>query len=327
MPLYKSLPLLGLASALALAGCASEPQAPQSTLDSAQPVELQGELNYLARIALPPQAYAVVEVRDNTGKLVKESRWKLNGKQVPLPFSLTLPAGSQAPYDLQGAIFVNGRPAWVSEPDTIKPMDNAVALGQVELKAAPPGAFASRLQCGSTEVRVNFTPSQMLMYLDGNRYVMAQTRAASGARYEAVDQPGTVLWNKGHDNWVTVKGQALPDCQSQGSDLLALTGKEWRVEDINGKGILDGSHVSLNFGDDGRVTGSASCNNFFGSYQFSAGKLELGGLASTQKACVPALMDQEYHFLQTLQQASHFDFTAQGALVLSSSEGGTILAR
>lgn len=327
MPQSPLLPMTGLLCALALAGCASAPETPVSTLDASQSVTLTGELSYRARIALPPQAYALVVVRDSAGQVAAQSQWRLGGKQVPLPFTVTLPAHSQGPYRLEGSIFVSGRPAWVAEPKSLTPLANQENLGTLELQAAPPGAFASQLQCGSHQVQVSFTPTQMQMTVDNTRYAMAQVRAASGARYEATDQPGTVLWNKGSDNWVTVKGKALPECQSVGeANTLALTDQSWQVDSVNGQQVLDNSEVSVTFGSDGRVLGKASCNAFFGSYDVSGDRLTLHGLASTQKACVPALMAQEQQFLQALGDAQHFAFTNSGELLLYGPNGASIKA-
>ena len=84
---------------------------------------------------------------------------------------------------------------------------------------------------------------------------------------------------------------ALPSAPS-------IEGIVWRAEDIGGGGIIDRSRATLTFGVDGRISGSASCNNYSGSYALDRGALSFTStLVVTQKACVPSLMDQERRFL------------------------------
>ena len=56
-----------------------------------------------------------------------------------------------------------------------------------------------------------------------------------------------------------------------------LIGPEWRLEDLLGGGIIDRSHVTLTLAGDGRASGSAGCNGYFGSWSQAAdGKLAPG---------------------------------------------------
>ena len=45
-----------------------------------------------------------------------------------------------------------------------------------------------------------------------------------------------------------------------------LTGTSWWVEDIEGGGVIDNSRVTVEFVEDGRVAGNASCNRYMGGY-------------------------------------------------------------
>ncbi|WP_115717899.1 META domain-containing protein [Gallaecimonas mangrovi] len=321
-----TLKMAGLAAlALFVAACSTTP--PPSQYHSTLPSTLTGQMTYKARIALPPQAYAVVDVIDASGQPLAEKAWPLDGKQVPQAFAISLPDGGQAPFKVQAQIFVNARPAWLTPWLTVTPMSNSIDMGEILLAPAPPGAFSMALSCAKHYVSVGFTPDSMQIHIDGKRYDMKQVEAASGARYQATTEPGTVLWNKGSKNWVTVKGQSLPDCKTVGTlSTRALTGKTWQVEDINGAGIIDSSLVSLSLNSEGRLVGKASCNNFYGSFSASGDNFEVQGLASTQKMCTPALMDQEQKFLQALTDARHFAFTNKGALILFGPGGGSIKA-
>lgn len=112
-----------------------------------------------------------------------------------------------------------------------------------------------------------------------------------------------------------------------GDPAALLQGREWVVEDINGKGIVDPSRTTLAFGADGRVLGRASCNNYFASYTLTGEALTISQAGGTMMACAPALMQQEALFLEILRNVRRFDLGGDGALVLRTDDGRTITAR
>ena len=106
----------------------------------------------------------------------------------------------------------------------------------------------------------------------------------------------------------------------------ALQGATHRVEDINGGGIIDNSHITIAFGGDGRISGSTGCNNFSGSYTQNATGLKIGALATTRRACVPALMNQEMAFLKIMQDVTGWSIDPQGRVSLTTADGRSLLA-
>jgi heat shock protein HslJ len=112
-----------------------------------------------------------------------------------------------------------------------------------------------------------------------------------------------------------------------GEPAMLLGGAEWVVEDIDGAGIIDRSRATLVFLPDGRIVGRASCNEYAGRWTLDAERLSVGSLASTTKACVPALMLQERRFLDRLKAVSRFEITPEGALRLRGDRPGSLLAR
>jgi heat shock protein HslJ len=109
-------------------------------------------------------------------------------------------------------------------------------------------------------------------------------------------------------------GKALATFSKQSTDLA---GTNWIVTGYNNGNQavvspLVGTELTVAFGADGRVTGNAGCNNYFGPYTQEAGKIDIGPLASTLKACLdPAgVMDQEMQFLEALQQAATYNLDA-----------------
>jgi heat shock protein HslJ len=116
-------------------------------------------------------------------------------------------------------------------------------------------------------------------------------------------------------------GGGLPDAGSP------LTGREWVVEDIAGRGIIDDTRVTLTFGADGRLSGQASCNRLLGAYTVNGSNLNIGDAGLTMMMCPPALMDQERQFIDVLNNVQRYRVDASGALVLTTTTGTTITAR
>jgi heat shock protein HslJ len=112
-----------------------------------------------------------------------------------------------------------------------------------------------------------------------------------------------------------------------GDPAALLQGRKWVVEDIGGKGVVDGSRATLDFGADGRLAGRGSCNSYFAKYTLTGEGLTVSQAGGTMMACAPALMSQEGLFLDVLRNVRRFDLTEDGALVLRTDDGRTITAR
>ena len=102
---------------------------------------------------------------------------------------------------------------------------------------------------------------------------------------------------------------------------VVIAGPEWKLEDLLGGGIIDRSNVTLTLGPGGQASGSGGCNRFFGSWSVKGSALTLGKMGSTMMACAPSLMQQEGKYLQALETASGYSFTADGALVIATAAG------
>lgn len=124
--------------------------------------------------------------------------------------------------------------------------------------------------------------------------------------------------------------------QSLAPQPLSLVGNAWNATGINnGKqavvSLVAGSSVSLNFSAEGRVHGSAGCNQFNGAYRREGGnKLSIGPLVSTRMACLNAeVAEQERAFLQALESVATLQLEgsrlelrrADGALAVSLQRG------
>jgi len=106
-----------------------------------------------------------------------------------------------------------------------------------------------------------------------------------------------------------------------------LLDSEWLIDDINGGGIIDSSHLTMSFDKDGMISGSAGCNNYHGSYEVSGLQVEIGPLASTRKLCpAEAINLQEQRLLDTLTGTLDIEFSETGVLTLRSVNGKSIRA-
>jgi len=77
------------------------------------------------------------------------------------------------------------------------------------------------------------------------------------------------------------------------STMIDLAGTEWRVEDLAGRGVVDGVLVEVAFGTDGTVSGTTGVNRFRGPYTQVDDRLTFGPIITTRMAGPPAAMDQE----------------------------------
>lgn len=186
--------------------------------------------------------------------------------------------------------------------------------------------IAARLVFTAGDTRLDVPAPAPQVTADGRRY-----RASEGARSIDVTvanrRCADSMTGMPHPHSVEVRldGKRFRGCGGSPADLL--TGAEWVVEDIGGAGLVDRSRATLTFGDDGRVSGRASCNSFNARWTLTGERLSIDQAASTRKACPPALMDQERRFLAVLQNVMRFEIDASGALLLVDEQDRRIRAR
>ena len=112
-----------------------------------------------------------------------------------------------------------------------------------------------------------------------------------------------------------------------GGDPAILLHGEWLIEEIGGKAIIAKSRPTINFGDDGQISGNGSCNRYFGPYALSGEGLKISDLASSMMACEQPLMDQEALPLKSLRETSRFEIKAGNVLALLRNDGVSVLGR
>ena len=94
-----------------------------------------------------------------------------------------------------------------------------------------------------------------------------------------------------------------------GADAIVRTfvGTKWRLEDLTGAGVLDRVQATLEFAEEGKVSGNGSCNQFRGSVTLSGDAIAFTPMATTRKFCGEAVMHQENEYLAALREAQRFE--------------------
>lgn len=202
--------------------------------------------------------------------------------------------------------------------------------------------------CGPARLKAVFQNDSLTLDIDGQSHTLMSVIAASGAKYETSSgvTPHVVFWNKGREAMLEVGDTSYPTCEQTDQQVTVPTedhlssgaakdkskpsiiGTEWLAEDINNRGIIDNSHITLTLTTEGRVAGHSGCNRYGSSYELAAdGRLTLNGpMVSTMMACAggEAMMNQEHLFTDTLGKMTKAALNENGFLILSNDQGQTI---
>jgi heat shock protein HslJ len=172
---------------------------------------------------------------------------------------------------------------------------------------------------------------EFVLTVDGANFLMRQTISASGVRYEADADPETVLWNKGEEVTLTVRGEEYPEYNIwQQSGAIWLTGDafpagvELRVKSADGVDAPDGSSASIIFLGDGTLHG-AVVNSFRSSWLASGGRLIIIPPAATMMMGPPERMELESALLRTLSHVIGFRLREDGISLLTRDGPGVEL--
>lgn len=121
--------------------------------------------------------------------------------------------------------------------------------------------------------------------------------------------------------FTTLMAGCASNNQGPGPTSLLLT--HWEADDIGGQPVLSGDPPTLRFTDEtGQVNGYAGCNRFFGTAEITGDRLSFGPLGATRMACGEQRDDQEWRFLQALEQTRSYTFGGT-TLSLHDETGGT----
>ncbi|SHK20272.1 Heat shock protein HslJ [Marinobacter antarcticus] len=121
-----------------------------------------------------------------------------------------------------------------------------------------------------------------------------------------------------------LNGEVFQGCGGDPERLFR--GAEWVVEDLAGVGIIDRSRMTIEFFDENRLAGQASCNRYGGQYELTGEGVSFDYMYVTKMACAPALMNQENRFLEFMAKVKRASIGRHGELVLTTTTGEKITA-
>lgn len=108
-----------------------------------------------------------------------------------------------------------------------------------------------------------------------------------------------------------VLGSPLMDTGSaaDASDWQAVTGHEWRVQELDDRPVLQGTAITIVFDRAGGVSGNAGTNRYMGAYERTGSdRLAVSDLGATKMYLdlPPGRMQQETTYLDLLQSVERF---------------------
>jgi heat shock protein HslJ len=108
---------------------------------------------------------------------------------------------------------------------------------------------------------------------------------------------------------------------------VPLEGTSWRASAIDGRGaagaLVPETEITMAFGADGRVAGTAGCNRYTARYVAHGATLRIEAPALTRMACLrPGVMEQEGAFVDAL--ASVTTARVDGSRLELRREDGTL---
>lgn len=119
---------------------------------------------------------------------------------------------------------------------------------------------------------------------------------------------------------------ALSSCGLfNGGSGADLRGTAWTLESYGGKSLISDTTMTANF-ESGEVSGSASCNHYFGSYQIKGDQITVEGLGWTEMACMDpeGIMEQEQTIMSLLSKAVSYGIDG-GELRLQLESGEELI--
>ena len=97
------------------------------------------------------------------------------------------------------------------------------------------------------------------------------------------------------------------------AESSSLTSAPWKLnllDDGEGKVIstIAGTEITLEFAEDGNLTGSSGCNTYNSSYEINGDMITIGPIASTMMSCTEPdmIMEQEFAYLQMLETVTNY---------------------
>jgi len=117
-----------------------------------------------------------------------------------------------------------------------------------------------------------------------------------------------------------------PTASKSTSPVALELGQPWRLESLAGERIQTEPPVTLQFSNEGRVSGHGGCNRYFGIFKAEPdGTLNIGQVGATKMFC-PDSADLEQRYFAALSHVAGFSFDAD-RLHLSGENGELVFSK
>ncbi len=123
---------------------------------------------------------------------------------------------------------------------------------------------------------------------------------------------------------VTADSKTVKGCGGKILPPTGLAGTNWSFVSIGGVAVTADRPTALQF-DGNRLSGSAGCNRFSGTYSVDGATLKAGPLMATEMAC-PG-MEPEQAFFKLMASPVSLTFADDGTLILTGSDGRTAVLK
>ncbi len=123
---------------------------------------------------------------------------------------------------------------------------------------------------------------------------------------------------------VVADGKTLQGCGGKILPPTELAGTNWSFVSIGGVPVAADRPTALQFNGN-RLSGSAGCNRFSGTYAVDGGTLKAGPLMATEMACPGMELEQTFFTLMTSPVS--LTFADDGTLILTGAGGKTAVLR
>ena len=182
-------------------------------------------------------------------------------------------------------------------------------------------SYNAAYKADGTNIEIGMAATTMMLCPDP---IMAQESAymealSAAATYEVTAESLTLFNSAG-------EAAAIFGVESQG-----LAGTLWEVISYNTgnqavRSVIIGSELTANFGEDGQLTGSAGCNDFFAAYETEDDNISIGPAGITQMFCADpdGIMEQESQYLAALETAATYRIEGVN-MNMRTAEGSTAL--
>jgi heat shock protein HslJ len=122
---------------------------------------------------------------------------------------------------------------------------------------------------------------------------------------------------------ISLSAILMSACATPSGNAAPLPGTKWELVTLNGTAPVEGTSVTLFFGEDDRAGGNASCNTYSGSYKVAGSNLTFEQMMSTMMACETAINEQEQAYLKVLGETKSYEVTG-GNLILKDASGNAL---